>query len=470
MYKYDFICISETFLDSSFESDDKNFMLEGYNLIRSDHPSNIKMDGVCIYYKESLAVRLVDITSLPECLVCELTIQNKKGYVAVMCRSPSQSSIEFESFLSGFEDMLSSVLFSKPQFTVILGDFNAGSSSCWSDDITNPNSNLIDSLTTTHGFKQLVSDATHILPQSLTCIDLIFTDQLNYAIDCGTHSSFNQNCHHQITFCKLNLKVEYPPPYQRLVWNFKKSNNGAIKRAIELVNWNFLFSHKNVHEQVVIFNQTLMNIFSNYIPNKLITVDDKDPPWMNEYINKKILDKKIACTFFNTNKNYDSYLKLQTISTELSEMILKRKNDYHRQLSDKLNDPETSAKAYWSILKTLYNGKKIPLILPILVNNKLISNFKEKANYFNNFFTSHCTLISNGSVLSNSSNSVSNVSLSSIHFEDQDILKIICSVNNKAYGYDDISIRLLKLCDSSIVRPLSIIFKNCLQTGAFPNN
>ena len=192
-------------------------MLEGYNLIRSDHTSNIKMDGVCIYYKESLAVRLVDITSLPECLVCELTIQNKKGYVAVMYKSPSQSSIEFESFLSGFEDMLSSVLFSKSQFTVILGDFNARSSSCWSNDITNPNSNLIDSLTTTHGFKQLISDATHILPQSLSCIDLIFTDQLNYVIDCGTHPSFNENCHHQITFCKLNLKVEYPPPYQGLV-------------------------------------------------------------------------------------------------------------------------------------------------------------------------------------------------------------------------------------------------------------
>ena len=105
-----------------------------------------------------------------------------------------------------------------------------------------------------------------------------------------------------------------------------------------------------------------------------------------------------------------------------------------------------------------------------MVNNKLISNFKEKANYSNNFFTSQCTLISNGSVLSNSSNSVSNLTLSSIRFEGQDILKIIRSVNNKAHGYDDISIRLLKICDSSIVRTLSIIFKNCLQTGAFPNN
>ena len=80
-----------------------------------------------------------------------------------MYRSPSQNSIEFESFLSGFEDMLSSSLFSKSQFTVILGDFNARSSTWWSNDITNINGTLIDSLTTTHGFKQLISDATHIL-------------------------------------------------------------------------------------------------------------------------------------------------------------------------------------------------------------------------------------------------------------------------------------------------------------------
>ena len=61
---------------------------------------------------------------------------------------------------------------------------------------------------------------------------------------------------------------------------------------MELVNWNFLFSHKNVYEQIVIFNQTLMNMFSNYMPKKLITVDGKDPPWMNEYMKKKIFDTK----------------------------------------------------------------------------------------------------------------------------------------------------------------------------------
>ena len=87
------------------------------------------------------------------------------------------------------------------------------------------------------------------------------------------------------------------------------------------------------------------------------------------------------------------------------------------------------------------------------------------------FFTSQCTPVSNDSALPSATNSVSNVSLSSIQFKDHDILKIIRSLNyNKAHGYDDISIKLSKICDSSIVKPLSIIFKNYLQTGTFPNN
>ena len=54
---------------------------------------------------------------------------------------------------------------------------------------------------------------------------------------------------------------------------------------------------------------------------------------------------------------------------------LKRKDNYYLLLSDKLNHPRSSAKSYWSKLKTLYNGKKIPLTPPILINSKLISNF-----------------------------------------------------------------------------------------------
>ena len=46
----------------------------------------------------------------------------------------------------------------------------------------------------------------------------------------------------------------------------------------------------------------------------------------------------------------------------------------------------------------------------------------------------------------------------------------LTTITKYAQGHDDISIGLLKICDSSIVKPLSIIFKNCLQTWGFPNN
>ena len=125
-------------------------------------------------------------------------------------------------------------------------------------------------------------------------------------------------------------------------------------------------------------------------------------------------------------------------------------------LSDKLNGPHTSAKSYWSILKILYNGKKIPSIPPILINNKLISKFKEKANHFNTFFAARCTPVFNDSMLPLVITPVTNASLSSsISFKDQGVLKIIHSLGiNKAHKYNDTSIRLLKICDSSLVRHL----------------
>ena len=58
---------------------------------------------------------------------------------------------------------------------------------------------------------------THPLPHSKSCIDLDFTDQPNLVVNCGTRYVLNSICHHQITHCKLNLNIEYPPPQERFV-------------------------------------------------------------------------------------------------------------------------------------------------------------------------------------------------------------------------------------------------------------
>ena len=107
MHKFDIICMSETFLNNTYEDNDVN--LNGYSLLRADHPSNAKRRGVCIYYKENLPLKLISTPYLNESLLCEVTIGSKKCIIGTVYRSPSQISDECESFLSNFEFLLQDI-------------------------------------------------------------------------------------------------------------------------------------------------------------------------------------------------------------------------------------------------------------------------------------------------------------------------------------------------------------------------
>ena len=67
------------------------------------------------------------------------------------------------------------------------------------------------------------------------------------------------------------------------------------------------------------------------------------------------------------------YITLQNVTGQVN-------NDYHKQLVRKLINPKISSKIYWSILKTFYNGKKVPLKLPLVIDNKLEPDFKRKTS------------------------------------------------------------------------------------------
>ena len=74
VHKFDIICLSETYLDSTVPLDDENLVISGYNLIRSDHPSNTKHGGVCLYSKDYLPLWVLNISYLKECLNVEVKL------------------------------------------------------------------------------------------------------------------------------------------------------------------------------------------------------------------------------------------------------------------------------------------------------------------------------------------------------------------------------------------------------------
>ena len=75
---------------------------------------------------------------------------------------------------------------------------------------------------------------------------------------------------------------------------------------------------------------------------------------------------------------------------------------------------------------------------------------------------SRCNPLPNDSKLPENQTYVTETKLSSFDIENEDIYKIIKTLDiNNAHRHDEVSIRMLKLCDKSIVRPPSIIFTNC---------
>ena len=128
-----------------------------------------------------------------------------------------------------------------------------------------------------YGLTQIIHEPTHILESSVSCIDLVFTSQENLVTNLGVHSSLHPNCPRQIVFSNFNLKIHYSLPYERLIWKYKKTNADLIKRAIKDFDRKNKLSLINVNDQVVLFNETIVNIMSNLIPNETMTDDDRDP-------------------------------------------------------------------------------------------------------------------------------------------------------------------------------------------------
>ena len=184
LHKFDIICLSETYLDSNTPLNDDNLKISGYTLVRSDHPSNTKRGGVCLYYKNSLPLRVINIGYLNECLTLELTVGDKTCNFVVLYRSPSQSQDEFGAFSDNFETILDILAQQNPFLITTIGDFNA--------------------------------------------------------------KSKNWYCQDKTSFEGKNMK--------------------------------------SITSQFGLFNETILNVLSNYIPHETLICDDKDPPWFNSRI------------------------------------------------------------------------------------------------------------------------------------------------------------------------------------------
>ena len=197
-----------------------NLEIQGYELVRSDHPSQRKRGGVCIYFRNFLPLKILNIHYLQESIFFELQVGSKMCKFVSLYLSPSQTSDDSGicnskftlKFTDNFELTIDTVAESNSELIVVLGDFNIKSKNWYINDKTTTEGAKIEFATSQYGLCQIINEPTHVLENSSPSIDLIFTSQSNSVVDPSLHP----NC----------------SPYEREIWHYGQGNTELIRGAV----------------------------------------------------------------------------------------------------------------------------------------------------------------------------------------------------------------------------------------------
>jgi hypothetical protein len=475
-HHFDIFGICESFLTDKVS--DNDLCINGFSPepFRADCPDNTSHGGVCLYFKEHLPIKeRKDLTALDETIVAEINLKRKKIFFVLSYRSPSKSSNpELADYISKLRTTLDNIRKEKHSLIVLAGDFNARSRLFWEEEhAENSAGHKLSEFMLLNGLSELISEPTHLPRDNVSsCIDLIFTDNAFSFVDSGVITSPDPRLKHQIIHAKINFSVPCPPPYKRKIWEYNKANVLGIRDKLANTDWPVLFCNKGVDDMVSVFTDYFLSVMSNNIPNRIITVNDKDAPWVTPEV-KTALRKNDRCykKWKNKGKPLEGRHTVQLVQSETHSIIEAAKQAYIDDLSAKLCNPNSGPNVFWTAFTRLVNTKKLVNIPPLIEGvSSLVTNFQEKANIFNQYFATICRPIENGSVLPPPSY-LTDKSYSLFTFTNDDIIKIISKLNaHKAHGVDNVSIAMLKICPAEVSVPLKLIFEKCLYLGKFPSS
>ena len=106
-------------------------------------------------------------------------------------------------------------------------------------------------------------------------------------MDSGVHPSFDSSPLNNLG--KIRFEDFLPSSLLRNCVAFLPGKFRSYKKAINLFDWKSSLNNLDVNEQISVCNVTNMNVTSNFIPNELVTCNDRDPPWSNRYMENLIV-------------------------------------------------------------------------------------------------------------------------------------------------------------------------------------
>ena len=282
------------------------------------------------------------------------------------------------------------------------------------------------------------------------------------------------------------IKVKNPTPrYVRV----RKSDDNAISNFIndiqsqglyELMNKN-LFADPNTNYEIL--ESSINRCRDEHLPVKMVRFDKykhKNSDWITSGILKSIefrdkLYLKLKKTSINSNQHETLKQNLKTYNNILNKLKTSAKKNFYQNEFFKY---KRDVKNTWVTINNLLCRKNRKANFPSYINNssKKVTDEKEIASMFNDYFTSIGPTLSNAIPQTNKSHKsyLDKVIQSKFSFSqtsNSEIIKIIDTFLPKtSSGIDGLSMKILKMIKNTIVDSLTLIINQSLNTGIFPEN
>ncbi len=240
--------------------------------------------------------------------------------------------------------------------------------------------------------------------------------------------------------------------------------------------------NENPNNSFNILHHVIQNAKAKHMPTKFIKYDKykhKRSKWITSGIIKSIqyrdnLYKKLKRTNHNSIQLAIHKTNLDAYNNILKKSIRLAKRNYYQTIFSKFND---DIRCTWKIINEILSRTKRRKTFPLFFKDgdNIVTNKELIANKFNSIFTNIGTTLSqqikapqNKSFKSNLTKKYNNT-LTFQSTSEETIGQIIDKLApNTSFGFDGISIKLLKTIKDAIIKDLTVIINQILNTGIFP--
>ena len=112
------------------------------------------------------------------------------------------------------------------------------------------------------------------------------------------------------------------------------------------------------------------------------------------------------------------------------------------------------------------------VIPPLKIDNRIISDDLQNADYFNSYFAAQMTISNNSDEFPKLPRLtyLTDDRLDIVTADESNVLKYLCKANpNKSSGPDVMSNHILNFCADSLYKPLTKLFNYSLRKGVYPS-